>query len=241
MNVLIPMAGAGSRFKKEGYKSPKPLIDVAGKTMIERVVENIDIKGANYIFIVQKQHLLENPEIKDKLLNSAKNVDIVEIAGLTEGAACTTLLAKELFNNESPLLICNADQWVDWNSSHFINFVKNADGAIPYFLSNSAKHSYSKINFHTGCVEQVAEKQVISNFATVGVYYWKSGRLYAECAERMIKRNIRFNNEFYICPVYNELIHHYNGKVLPYPVFEMRGMGTPEELKKFLRKIEDVK
>ena len=239
MNILIPMAGAGSRFKKAGYKNTKPLIDVDGKAMIERVVENIGLKDANYIFIAQKQHLLDHPEIKDKLLSCAKNVEVVQIDGLTEGAACTTLLAKHLFNTEEPLIICNADQWVDWSPKHFIEFVKNSDGAIPYFLSDSPKHSYQKINFYTGYIEQVAEKRVISNFATVGIYYWKSGKTYIECAERMISRNIRFNNEFYICPVYNELIHHHNGKVLPYPVFEMRGMGTPEELNKFLKKLRE--
>jgi len=239
MKVLIPMAGAGSRFAKAGYKNPKPLIDVAGKAMIERVIDNIGLPDANYIFIAQKQHLHDHPQIKEKLKSSAANVDIVEIDGLTEGAACTTLLAKRLIDNESPLLICNADQWVDWDPRHFINFVKSADGAIPYFLGDSPKHSYSKINFHTGLIEQVAEKQVISNFATVGIYYWKSGAQYVECAERMIERNIRFNNEFYICPVYNELIHHFNGAVLPYPVYEMRGMGTPEELSKFLSKLEE--
>ena len=239
MNILIPMAGAGSRFSKAGYKNPKPLIDVAGKPMIERVIENIGLTDANYIFIAQRQHLTDHPEIKNQLISSAESVQIVEIDGLTEGAACTTLLAKSLIDNESPLLICNADQWVDWEVKHFVNFVKNSDGAIPYFLSDSPKHSYSRINFHTGFIDQVAEKQVISNFATVGIYYWKTGSSYVECAERMIAKNIRFNNEFYICPVYNELIHHFNGNVLPYPVFEMRGMGTPEELDKFLNKLEE--
>ena len=140
MNVLIPMAGAGSRFTKAGYKNPKPLIDVAGKPMIERVIENIGLPDANYIFIAQKQHLELHPEVREKLKSSAWSADIVEIDGLTEGAACTTLLAKHLINTDVPLLICNADQWVDWNADHFINFVKKADGAIPYFLSDSPKH-----------------------------------------------------------------------------------------------------
>ena len=156
---------------------------------------------------------------------------------MTEGAACTTLLAKEYINNDEELLIANADQWVDWNSKHFLQYSQKFDGVIPYFLSDSPKHSYSKINFETKLVTQVAEKQVISNFATVGLYYWNSGKTYVECAESMIKKNIRFNNEFYICPVYNELIHQLNGHVSLYPVYEMRGMGTPEELESFLKKI----
>jgi NDP-sugar pyrophosphorylase family protein len=238
MIVLIPMAGAGSRFKNAGYKDPKPLIDVAGKAMIERVVENIGYPDAHYVFIAQKKHLEDYPAIKSKLKESARKVSIVEIEELTEGAACTTLLAKELINTEERLLICNADQWVDWLPAHFFEYAKKYDGVIPYFVSDSPKHSYSKINFYSGLIEQVAEKQVISNFATVGMYYWKHGSEYVRCAERMINKNIRFNNEFYICPVYNELIHHCNGKVSPYPVFEMRGMGTPEELNKFLEKLK---
>ena len=238
-NVLLPMAGAGSRFQKVGYKNPKPLIDVSGKPMIRRVVENINIPDAHHIFIVQRDHIRDNPEIKQYLETCVKNVSIVEIDGLTEGAACTTLLAKSLIDNDEPLLICNADQWVDWDANHFVKFAAKFDGAIPYFLSDSPKHSYSRVDFSTKLVVQVAEKQVISNLATVGIYYWKKGSQYVSCAERMIGRNIRFNNEFYICPVYNELIHHHGGKVTPYPVHEMRGMGTPDELDKFLELLED--
>ena len=237
MNILIPMAGAGSRFKKVGYRKPKPLIDVSGKPMIQRVIENINLPEHNHIFIMQKAHSENNPEIKQFLSRSVKNSTVVEIEGLTEGAACTTLLARKYINNDEELLIANADQWVDWNSKHFLQYSQKFDGVIPYFLSDSPKHSYSKINFQTKLVTQVAEKQVISNLATVGLYYWNSGKTYVECAESMIAKNIRFNNEFYICPVYNELIHQLNGDVSLYPVYEMRGMGTPEELELFLTKL----
>lgn len=238
-NVLIPMAGLGSRFKNAGFKNPKPLIDVAGKPMIQRVIENINLPDAHHIFIAQKGHLQENPDIEKFLLSSVEKASIVKLSNLTEGAACTALEASEFIDNDSPLLICNSDQWVDWNSDHFINFCKNYDGVIPYFLSDSPKHSYSRIDFNTKLVTQVAEKQVISNFATVGMYYWKTGSMFVSCARKMIEKNIRFNNEFYICPVYNELIHHFGGKVSLYPVFEMRGMGTPEELTSFLTKYKE--
>ncbi len=232
INILIPMAGAGSRFAKAGYEKPKPFIDIFGMPMIKHVVDNIGIDG-RYIFIVQKQHLKQYPYMKKQLTTLKSDVQIVAIDELTEGAACTCLLAKKLINNDDSLLICNSDQWVDWDPNHFIKFVKNkkADGAIPYFLSDSPKHSYSKIDFEKGIVTEVAEKQVISNFATVGIYYWAKGSQFVECAEAMISNNIRFNGEFYICPVYNTLIK--SGKVMPYPVYEMRGMGTPEELEKF--------
>jgi len=232
INILIPMAGAGSRFAKAGYEKPKPFIDVFGMPMIKHVVDNIGIDG-QYIFIVQEQHLKEYPYMKKQLMNLKSNVQIVAIDELTEGAACTCLLAKDLINNNDPLLICNSDQWVDWDPNHFIKFVrsKKAAGAIPYFLSDSPKHSYSKIDFDKGVITRVAEKQVISNFATVGIYYWAKGSQFVDCAETMVSNNVRLNGEFYICPVYNILIRR--GKVIPYPVYEMRGMGTPEELEKF--------
>jgi len=238
VKILIPLAGAGSRFFKAGYTDPKPLIEVSGKPMIQRVIENINMPKNEHIFIVQKPHIEKYPKIKQYLENCVEKATIVEIEGLTEGAACTTLLAKEYIDNDQPLLIANADQWVDWNPEHFLNFASKTDGCIPFFLSDSPKHSYSRVNFSNGLVTQVAEKQVISNFATVGIYYWAKGSQYVSCAEEMINKNIRFNNEFYICPVYNILINSKGGNVKPYPVYEMRGMGTPEELENFLSKLE---
>ncbi len=240
MKVLIPLAGAGSRFFKAGYTDPKPLIDVAGKTMIQRVIENIGLPENENVFIVQKQHMQKYPKMKEDLQNCVKNSVLVEIDGLTEGAACTTLLAKDYIDNDEPLFIANADQWIDWDSKHFQKYCKGLDGCIPFFLSDSPKHSYSRVDYNTGNITQVAEKQVISNFATVGMYYWAKGSEYVSCAEEMISRNIRFNNEFYICPVYNILINSRGGVVKPYPVYEMRGMGTPEELNSFLIKLEKL-
>lgn len=231
MNILIPMAGAGSRFQEKGYQLPKPLIDVKGKPMIQHVVENISIDG-RYIFIVQKEHY-EKYSLKYILKLIKPDCEIVITEGLTEGAACTTLLAKDLVNTDDPLLITNSDQWIDWSPSHFCNYVerRNCDGAILNFISNSPKHSYSRIE--DGFITEVAEKKVISNHATVGVYYWKRGKEYVECAEQMINKNIRHNNEFYVCPVYNQLIQK-GGTVLPYAIPQMVGMGTPDELDNFL-------
>lgn len=234
MNILIPMAGAGSRFRSAGYELPKPLIDVDGVPMIQRVVENIGLDG-NYIFIVQKEHY-EKYELESFLKSIKPDCNIVVVDGLTEGAACTTLLAKDFINVEAPLLIANSDQWVDWSPSHFIDYVNrhSVDGAMLTFVGDSDKFSYAKID-KDNFVTEVAEKRVISNHATVGIYYWRSGQEYVECAEEMISRNIRYNNEFYVCPVYNVLFER-QGKALIYPVPRMLGMGTPEELDYFLEK-----
>lgn len=232
LNVLVPMAGAGSRFEKMGYSFPKPLIDVMGKPMIQTVVENLNI-DANYIYIVQKEH--RKKYNLDTLLNLiTPNCKIVEVDGVTDGAARTTLLAKELINNNFPLITMNSDQIIEWSSSEFMYKMNelNCDGGIITFTSTHPKWSFVKTD-DSGYVTEVAEKNPISDIATVGIYYWKYGSDYVKYAEQMIEKNIRVNNEFYICPVYNEAIID-NKKIKIFNVDKMWGIGTPEDLNYFL-------
>ena len=234
MNVLIPMAGAGTRFAEQGYTFPKPLIEVGNKPMIQVVVDNLNIQ-ANYIFIVQKAHY-EKYNLETVLNMVAPGCTIVQTEGITEGAACTTLLAKEHINNEEPLIIANSDQFVEWNSNEVLYAftTEGVDGGILCFNSTHPKWSYAKLD-DNGFVSEVAEKQPISTNATVGIYYWSRGSVYVASAERMIERDIRTNNEFYVCPAYNELIED-GGKVRVKTIKEdgMWGIGTPEDLKHFL-------
>lgn len=234
LQILIPMAGAGTRFAKLGYKLPKPLIDVKGKPMIQRVVESLNL-DAKYIFLAQKSHC-EEYNLKS-FLNCITNYncEIVPVDGITEGAACTTLLAKKHINNSDPLLIVNSDQYVDWDSSEFMYYTicrPHLDASILTFRANETKWSYAQLN-KDGFVERVAEKQVISDLATVGIYYWKQGSAYVSCAEEMIQKNIRVNHEFYVCPVFNQAIER-GMKITTFDVKSMWGMGTPEDLKIFL-------
>jgi HAD superfamily hydrolase (TIGR01509 family) len=233
LNVLIPMAGAGSRFEQAGYTFPKPLIEVENKPMIQVVVENLNM-DANYIFIVQKSH--REKYNLDVLLNLiAPNCKIVEVEGVTEGAACTTLLAKKYINNDQPLVIANSDQFVDWDSNEFMYKMNetNADGGILTFTSTHPKWSFSKLDEY-GYVTEVAEKRPISDIATVGIYYWKKGGDYVKYAESMISKNIRVNNEFYVCPVFNEAIQG-GKKIRTHRIEKMWGLGTPEDLDFFLK------
>ncbi len=232
MNIIIPMAGEGSRFKDAGYTFPKPLIDVNGKPMIQRVVENIELIG-KYIFIVQKKH---NDKYNfSSLLNIIQpNHIIVEVDEVTQGAACSVLLAKKHINNNEELLIANSDQCISWNAFETISGFRsdNADGGILTFTSNHPKHSFAKVD-GKGIISEVAEKNPISNNATVGIYWWKNGSKFVKYAEQMISKDIRTNNEFYVCPVYNEAILD-NKIITSRHVNEMRGMGTPEELNNYL-------
>jgi beta-phosphoglucomutase-like phosphatase (HAD superfamily)/dTDP-glucose pyrophosphorylase len=232
LNILIPMAGAGSRFEKAGYTFPKPLIDVEGEPMIKVVTSNLNL-DAHYIYIVQKSH--RKTYNLDTLLNLiSPNCTIIEVDGITEGAACTTLLAKHYIDCDSPLILANSDQFVEWDSSEFMYKMAetSADGGIVTFRSSHPKWSFAKTDKY-GIVTEVAEKNPISENATVGIYFWNKGSEYVKYAEQMILKNIRINNEFYVCPVFNEAIAD-GKKIRAHEIQKMWGLGTPEDLNVFL-------
>jgi len=232
LNVLIPMAGAGSRFEAAGYTFPKPLIEVRKKPMIQVVVENLNIK-ANFIYVVQKSHR-EKYNLDVLLSLITPGCKIVETDGMTEGAACTALLAKEYINTDAPLFFANSDQFVEWDSNEFLYKMNetDADGGIVTFEATHPKWSFAKVDEH-GLVTEVAEKKPISNIATVGYYYWKHGSDFVKYAEQMIKKDIRVNNEFYVAPVFNEAIADCK-KIRTFNVSGMWGIGVPEDLQYFL-------
>jgi len=232
MNVLIPMAGAGSRFIEAGYTFPKPLIQVNDKPMIELVVQNIGI-DANYVFVVQKEHR-EKYNLDTLLSLIAPGCKIVEVDGVTEGAACTALLAKEYIDNDEPLFFANSDQYVEWKPVEFMYEMqeRNCDCGIVTFKATHPKWSFAKVD-DMGYVTEVAEKNPISDIATVGYYYWKKGSDFVKYAEQMIEKDIRVNGEFYICPVFNQAIAD-DKKVRTYTANKMWGLGTPEDLEYYL-------
>ena len=236
LNVLIPMAGAGSRFAQAGYTFPKPLIQVHDKPMIQLVTENLGLE-ANFIYVVQKEH--REKYNLDAMLNLiAPNCKVIEVDGITEGAACTALLAKEFIDNDDPLFFANSDQYVDWNPVEFMYNMQetDADGGIVTFKATHPKWSYAKVNEY-GKVTEVAEKNPISNNATVGYYYWKHGSDFVKYAEQMIEKDIRVNNEFYVCPVFNEAIED-NKTIRTYDASGMWGLGTPEDIDYYINHFE---
>lgn len=237
LNILIPMAGNGERFKKQGFKNPKPLIDVNGEPMIKKVVDSLNI-DANYIFITKKDHK-EIYNLETVLNLICKNCQIIEIDYTTKGAACTTLLAESYINNDEPLIIANSDQYINWSSAEFLYKMQetDADASILTFNNSDPKWSYAKTD-ETGFVTEVAEKRVISEKATVGIYFWKKGSDYVKYAKKMIEDNKMVNNEFYVCPVFNEAIAD-NKRIITYDVDSMYGLGTPEDLNSYLKIIKE--
>jgi NDP-sugar pyrophosphorylase family protein len=237
LNIVIPMAGRGSRFLSAGYTLPKPLIPVKGIPMVRLVIENLcPVQEHRFFFICLEEHL-QKYHIGEKLEAWAPNCKIITTDGVTEGAACTVLLAKNFINNDEPLMIANSDQWVDIDINRYLEIIElgNADGLIMTMWADDPKWSYLRFD-EAGGISAVVEKQVVSNEATVGIYNYRRGADFVRAAERMIAKNLRVNNEFYVAPAYNEMIadgmeiiYHNVGRVAD----GMYGLGTPSDLKNF--------
>ncbi len=237
LNIVIPMAGRGSCFAEAGYRKPKPFIDVAGRGMIERVMENLAAPGARYILLAQRAHLEAEPDAV-AALERRGDVTFLPIDFVTEGAACTVLLARSLIDAETPLLIANCDQIVDFDCADYVadGVRRGLDGSILTFREpgRDPKWSYARIDGE-GLVREVKEKVGISDLATVGLYYFRRGRDFVAAAVDMIARNDRTKNEFYVCPVYNYAIAA-GRRIGVYEVGSeaMHGIGTPEDLALYL-------
>ncbi len=238
VSVVIPMAGLGSRFFKAGYKQPKPFIDVGGAPMIQRVIDNLNVNSARFVLLARNEHL-EAERQWARRLSDRGDVEFVGVDRVTEGAACTVLLARERCDPEHPLLIANCDQIVDFDCNDFVSECegRGLDGSILVFRDDvgDPKWSFARTGV-TGLVTEVQEKKPISNLATVGLYYFRKARYFIDAAIDMIARNERVNNEFYVCPTYNYAIAAgYRFGVYEVPATAMHGIGTPEDLERYIK------
>jgi dTDP-glucose pyrophosphorylase len=232
-NILIPMSGLGSRFSTAGFTRPKPFIDVLGDSMIRSVIKNLNFEGANFIFIINESQvsLIDFSYHLDSLI---KNFKVYTVKEVTKGPACSALLAKDLINNKTPLIIVNCDQIIhDFDYQKIVEFssLNELDGLLGCFISDSPKNSYVKLD-SSGSVIEVKEKIVISNIATNGLHYWKCGMDFVSSAEAMIEAGETYNKEYYIAPTYNYLIKE-GKKVLPFFYNMHYPIGTPEDLAKY--------
>lgn len=244
LTIVLPIAGRGSRFLKAGYAMPKPLISVHGVPMIELVVRNIrPLEQHRLIFVAQEEHLTQTG-LRETLHRIEPEAEIVAVPGVTEGPVCSVLAAKDLIATDEPLMIANSDQWVACNINEYLVEMdrQGTDGLIMTMWANHPKWSYVAIE--NGRVTRVAEKEVISEEATVGIYNFRRGRDFIWAATQMIGKNQRINNEFYVAPVYNELIAA-GMKIAAYNVGRvsegMWGLGTPDDLEMFLSSAESLK
>ncbi|MDD5699635.1 MAG: glycosyltransferase family 2 protein [Candidatus Nanoarchaeia archaeon] len=228
INIVIPMAGQGRRFIEAGYLTPKPLLKLGDDLVIKHIIDIMRVPQAQFVFIVRQDHC-DNFELDKHLLEIEPNAKIVRINEVTQGAVCTVLLAKEFINDENPMIVKDCDQIINWTPEHFFEFVERnkADGAIVNIHTDKPNYSFSRVN-SKGQIIETAEKSVISNHGSVGIYYFAKGRDFVKYAERMIAKNMRVNNEFYTAPVYNQFIQDFK-TILHYPIAEMFQLGTPEE------------
>jgi len=243
VNVVIPMAGKGKRFMDKGYSIPKPLLPIDGKTMVERIIQNLSFPGAHFIFIMLEEHA-KSHGLDALLRKAAPGCDIVMVNSVTEGAACTVLLASKYIDNDTPLVIKDCDQILDWVPAHFFRFMKRnaADGGIMTIHTNDRGFSFVdplKIGPDFFHVSSTAEKVAISSEGATGLYYFSKGSHFVKYAGDMIKKNIRTNNEFYICPVYNELIED-KLCVLYYPIAQMLSLGTPDDFEANKHRVKQI-
>lgn len=236
LNIVVPMAGAGSRFAEAGYRLPKPLIDVQGSPMIRRVIDNIrPSRPHRFIFVCQRAHDSAYG-LTERLSIWAPGCEIVLLDTTTEGAACTVLAAAALIDTPTPLMIANSDQVVDIAIDDYLATTDAipCDGTIMTMPATDPKWSYAAIDTD-GWVTRVAEKNPISPHATVGIYQFADGANFAAATRRMIAAQDRTLGEFYLAPVYNHLIKagariRIHGITAP----QMHGIGTPEDLAAFL-------
>lgn len=238
MNIVIPMAGRGSRFADVGYTTPKPLIPVKGVPMIQVVVNNLRPRGdAHFVFLCLQEHL-DRYGVDEDLKKLVPGCSVLTLNQVSEGPACTVLVARDLINNDEPLMIANSDQWVDIDINDYLADMeaRDLDGLIMTMKANHPKWSYVRLD-ENDRITEVVEKVVVSDEATVGIYNYRRGSQFVAAADRMIAKNLRVNNEFYVAPAYNEMIAD-GAKIGYYNIGSeydgMYGLGTPEDLDKFL-------
>ena len=234
MNIIMPMAGLGKRLSNLDYDKPKPLIEILGKMVVEWSIETIGLNG-NFIFCCRDEHI-KKFKLDQKLKDIVPNCTIVPINYNTEGTAQTILEARKFIDNDEELFISDSDHYMVWNSDSFEKEIRNQnfDACALVFPDeqDSNRLSYVKVN-ENGFLAEATEKIPISKIAVAGMHYYKKGSDFVKYAKIMIDKNIRFNNEFYVTPVYNELILD-GKKVTTFPVIKKWALGSPDEIKKFV-------
>lgn len=238
LQIVVPMAGRGSRFAREGYELPKPLIDVAGRPMIDVVVSNLKPSCPHrFLFVVQSSHVADH-SLDVILRDASPGCSIIQIDHVTQGAACTVLEARQMLDSSAPLMIANCDQWVDASIDDYLNAFRSqdVDGFMMVMPETDPKWSFASVD-SDGWVTRVVEKEPISDIATVGIYNFSRAGSFTAAADSMISAGRSVNNEFYVAPVYNEMIE-FGARVATWNVESegpaMYGLGTPADLERFL-------
>lgn len=235
MNIVIPMAGLGSRFPSHTYPLPKPLISVNGEPMITKAIKSLGFHGpVSWFFVIAKNQFTEL--VKQTILDVVPCAEFIEIDYLTEGPACSALLFKDKINTDEELIIANCDQIMRWNSYLFLLNARQFHGAVVTYHNDTDKNSYARLDSQ-GYVIEIREKEVISNVSLNGIHYWNKGKYFVDSAEEMIAAGDRApNGEFYIGPTYNYIINKlYGVGIYHIPNCQHFAVGVPSDLEKYIK------
>ena len=233
MQVIIPMAGLGSRFLNKGYMVPKPLVDVNGLPMIELVLDTLGIEG-KYIFVVRPE--LDIKQVHDVIKKKLNNYEFIVSDKVTEGPACSVLLCENSLEIDDELIVANCDQIMDWDSALFLELASRNDGTIVTYHSDTPQNSYAKVNRFNQVIK-VREKEVISNVSLNGIHYWKKAKYFIDSAREMIREDDRApNGEFYVGPTYNYMIASgLSVGIYHVPNQMHHSVGAPMDLERYLK------
>lgn len=236
----MPMAGEGSRFLKEGWNTPKPLIELNGKTLFQRAIGSVHINGTlmKYSFIVRKEHI-DKYGIDKRIKELLPQANIFYVEKTTRGAVETCLIAREAIDKEDAIVVMDCD--LEFKSKTYTDGIKDIlskrtdevnGGMLVSFNSNLPKYSYAEID-NNSKVLRTAEKEVISNHALCGAYFFSKAESFLSAADRLLNEANFSKPEFYVSLLYNYLLNDGETVTLA-EMEEYYSYGTPDELKRFL-------
>lgn len=240
LHIIMPMAGEGSRFMKEGWTTPKPMIELHGIPLFKRAIGSVHVDGVTmkYSFIVRQNHIDEFG-IDKGILSFLPEANIFSVRKTTRGAVETCLMAESAIDDNDAVVVMDCD--LEFRSKRFVELIKDAllksrleakGGALVSFESESPKYSYAEVDAHS-VVLRTAEKEVISNHALCGAYFFGSGKRFKEVAHQLMNEQNFAKPEYYVSLLYNYLIAA-GEKVYLAPMEEYYSYGTPEELNRYL-------
>lgn len=241
MQILIPMAGKGSRFIRDGYTLPKPLIPISGNPMILNVIDDIP-KGTKYIFLIQKKDL-KKYRIDLVIKSKIKDAIIISVDGVTQGQASTCLLAKDYLEDDEELFIASADNGLLFDYKKFANLKNQNDCIIFTFthdkklISNPNSWGWCKINESNEILDISVKTPISDNpfkdHAITGNFYFKKCKEFIESAQKMIREDHRVNDEFYVdsVPLFMK-----EKKISIFDVDLYVGWGKPKDLYEYQEK-----
>lgn len=240
LHIIMPMAGEGSRFLNEGWTTPKPLIELHGMPLFKRAISSVssDDMPMKYSFIVRKEHI-DKYRIDEGIKSFTPDANIFYVEKTTRGAVETCLIAESAIADDDAVIVMDCD--LEFRSVGFLEIIKTIlaqsltetqGGALVSFKSNEPRYSYAEVG-EDGFVIRTAEKEVISDNALCGAYFFSSAKRFKQVAHQLLDEPIFSKPEYYVSLLYNYLLAA-GEKVFLSPLDEYYSYGTPEELKRFL-------